>query len=204
MIKSDNNLELDLKHNVFFNKGSSSYIFLLQKFHDMVDNVEDEYLKKQIMYSYLNIEKLLFEEIEGEKFAIMSKIYDMYLDLKSQDKNTLLLFKVGIFFIFLDDDARFVSSKLNLKLTNFTPTVVKCGFPTSKLEKYLKLLSPHPVAIVDKDDVKANTPDNYIYNDNVKVLFKEIKEIDVENLSISEAFDKLAYIQRQVNQINPK
>ncbi len=59
----------------------------------------------------------------------MSKLYKTYLILKNQDKNTLYLFKSGIFYIFLDENAKIISNILNLKLTNLSPTVVKCGFP---------------------------------------------------------------------------
>ena len=49
----------------------------------------------------------------------MSKIYEKYLKLKSSsnyEKNTLYLFKSGIFFIFIDNDAKLASNLLNLKL----------------------------------------------------------------------------------------
>lgn len=38
----------------------------------------------------------------------MSKIHNLYLSMKQLDKDTLLLFKSGIFYIFISDDARIV------------------------------------------------------------------------------------------------
>ena len=73
----------------------------------------------------------------------MSKFYDNYLFLKANDansNNTLYIFKSGIFFILLDNDAKIASQILNLKLTYFTENVLKCGFPISSLEKYTNIL----------------------------------------------------------------
>ena len=54
----------------------------------------------------------------------MSKLYEKYLVLKQRETNKLYLFKSGIFYLFLDDDAKKVSSLLNLKLTNLNKNVV--------------------------------------------------------------------------------
>ena len=61
----------------------------------------------------------------------MSKLYDKYKDLKQSSENSfkkLYLFKSGIFFIFLDDDAKIASSLLSLKLGMLNDTVCKCRF----------------------------------------------------------------------------
>ena len=60
---------------------------------------------------------------------MMSKLYNSYLSMKKLDKDTILFFKSGIFYVLLDNDARLVSSILNLKLTHLNSEVVKCGFP---------------------------------------------------------------------------
>ena len=69
----------------------------------------------------------------------MSKLYDIYSSLKSNESNsdkTLYLFKSGIFFILIDEDAKIATKILNLKITFLTENVVKCGFPVSSLKKY--------------------------------------------------------------------
>ncbi len=71
----------------------------------------------------------------------MSKLYQTYAALKMQDSSQLYLFKSGIFYIFLDEDAKLISTKFNLKLTNLNSIVVKCGFPTSQIEKYTNLFN---------------------------------------------------------------
>lgn len=47
----------------------------------------------------------------------MSKLHDAYLSMKKKDKNTIILFKSGMFYVSLENDARLVSSILDLKLT---------------------------------------------------------------------------------------
>ena len=84
----------------------------------------------------------------------MSKLFDNYLNLKATEKdanNTLYIFKSGIFFIFLDNDARIASKLLNLKLTYLTENIIKCGFPINSLAKHLtrlKLLIPPKIIFI--------------------------------------------------------
>ena len=68
----------------------------------------------------------------------MSKLYNIYQDLKKEDKEKIYIFKAGAFFILLDDDAKLISEKLNLKLTKLNDSLVKCGFPINSIEKYTK------------------------------------------------------------------
>lgn len=73
----------------------------------------------------------------------MSKLYDIYSSLKSNEPKsdkTLYLFKSGIFFILIDEDAKIASKILNLKITFLTENIVKCGFPISSLEKYSSII----------------------------------------------------------------
>lgn len=73
-------------------------------------------------------------------FYILSSLYKRYLSLKIENSNNFYLFESGIFYLFIDNDAKFMSNILNLKLTNLNSQIVKCGFPTSHLDKYLKIL----------------------------------------------------------------
>ena len=71
---------------------------------------------------------------------MMSKLVKQYNALKTKDKNKVYLFKIGIFYNILNEDARLVSNAIGLKLTDLGPDIVKCGFPVAKLEKYTNLL----------------------------------------------------------------
>lgn len=65
----------------------------------------------------------------------MSKLYNQYVILKVNNPNKFFLFKSGIFFIFLDEDAKIMSKVLNLKLSNLNADILKCGFPENSLDK---------------------------------------------------------------------
>lgn len=53
-------------------------------------------------------------------------------NVKTKILGKIYLFKSGIFYIALEEDATFLSELLGFKLTNFNETVMKCGFPRKK------------------------------------------------------------------------
>ena len=118
----------------------------------------------------------------------------MYTTLKKQDPDTLYLFKVGLFYNFLNEDARLISNKLNLKLSNLSPTVLKCGFPYNSLDKYMQILSRTSYNIKIIDISKPNeifTPNEFKINKNIKELLEEIAKINIDDISIKEAYSLL-------------
>lgn len=124
----------------------------------------------------------------------MSKLFDVYKRLKNEDSETFYLFKSGIFYIFLDEDAKTINKFYNLKLTYLNAEIVKCGFPLNSLQKYLNLFNnfPYKIKIIDNFNNDYNTVFNIndfsMYNESVD-LIKKISSVNVENLSIKEAFD---------------
>lgn len=46
----------------------------------------------------------------------MGKILEKYNLLKSNNSNKIYMFQSGLFYIFVDEDAKYISSVLNLKL----------------------------------------------------------------------------------------
>ncbi len=133
----------------------------------------------------------------------MSKLYEKYKILKSQNNSKLYLFKSGIFYIFLDDDAVKMSKLLNLKLVNLNQEILKCGFPVKTSEKYLNLikLNNYEVDIIDsKSDIYCNSND-YIFNDMSKKFIKDISNIDYYNLSVSEAFELIKDITTRAKEL---
>ena len=133
----------------------------------------------------------------------MSKLYDKYKILKSENPSKLYLFKSGIFYIFIDEDAIKISKSLNLKLTNLNETVCKCGFPVKNLDKYLTLfkLSNFDVDIIDSVDSPSCAGQTYLFNDNAKNFIKDLANIDYYNLSVSEAFSLLEKISKKAKQL---
>lgn len=131
----------------------------------------------------------------------MSKLYDKYLCLKKShpSDNTLLLFKSGIFFIFLDKDAVIASEILSLKLTHFTETVLKCGFPINSLDKYSNILKHcnYEIIVVDSAENTLYEFIEFKANDKTLELIEELANINPENLSIKEAYDLLDTLKKK-------
>lgn len=133
----------------------------------------------------------------------MGKLYNTYIALKAKEKeeNTLYLFKSGIFFLCIDEDAKIASRLLHLKLTNLNESIVKCGFPIKSLDKYSSLisLSNYKFKIIDTSTNEAFTVSNYSVNDNIQNLLQSIAKIDTDNLSIREAYTFLDDIKKESN-----
>lgn len=126
----------------------------------------------------------------------MSKLYNIYSSLKSNEPNSekiLYLFKSGIFFILIDEDAKIASKILNLKITFLTENIVKCGFPISSLEKYSSLiqLTDYKFQIIDSSSNINYSLKNYSLNENIKTFLLQISDLDTNNLSIKEAYEIL-------------
>lgn len=159
----------------------------------------------------INFFKIIIKNITNRsrvknKGGIMSKLYEKYLELKN-NKNisdkTLFLFKSGIFFIFLDEDARIASKIFNLKLTLLTEKVVKCGFPISSLEKYSNLFktTQYDYKIIDTSKKLPDTIDTYNMNEKIKSLLYKISTIDINSLSVKEAYDFIENIKTNSKEI---
>lgn len=123
----------------------------------------------------------------------MSKLFEIYKNLKQNDSETLYLFKSGIFYIFLDNDAKIINKILGLKLTNLNDKIVKCGFPSNSLQKYIGLLgsTKYNIKIIDNSNTLSYTVSDYNLNTEIKKLLQTISNIDTETLSISEAYSLL-------------
>lgn len=77
----------------------------------------------------------------------MSKLLKQYEELKEKDPNKIYIFRVGIFYNILNEDARLVSKEIGLKITDLSPEIIKCGFPVATLEKYTNLLKEHDISL---------------------------------------------------------
>lgn len=126
----------------------------------------------------------------------MSKLLKQYEDLKKKDSEKIYIFKVGIFYNILNEDARKVSNAIGLKLTDFGPNIIKCGFPIAKLEKYTQLLKSKDLNFEIISNL-ASSNQNTSYDQ----IIKKIKSIDLNNTTFKEAFDILYNIQQKLNNI---
>lgn len=123
----------------------------------------------------------------------MSKLYVEYLKLKNENTNKLYLFKSGIFYIAIEDDAKKLSELFNFKLTNLNNTVTKCGFPQKRLEFYIEKLNSLNILfeIIDLKYSKVDNYSDYLNNNKIKDIIKSIIQIDMNNISFKESFEFL-------------
>ena len=123
----------------------------------------------------------------------MSKLYDNFVKLKCSDKDKLYLFKSGIFFIALNEDATKLSEIFGFKITNLNDTVIKCGFPSKRIEYYSSLLDKMNIdfELIDSASKKIENHSEYICNLNFNSIIDKLVKIDFDNITCKEAFDIL-------------
>ena len=201
--KNKSNINILYKTHIdnIISRNIKDYLKLFEHFNDLLSNVSNDNLRKNILFSYFEIEKLLRKER-----YFMSKLYECYLDLKANEvnsDNTLYIFKSGIFFIFLDNDAQIASKLLNLKITFLTEDVIKCGFPINALKKYTNILkrTSYNFKIVDNIKNLSYSIKDYELDQDTKELLSKIASIETNSLSVKEAYDFIDIIKNSANLI---
>lgn len=137
----------------------------------------------------------------------MSKILKQYKELKEKDASSIYIFRIGIFYNILNEDAKILNEKLSLKITSLSPEIIKCGFPISSLEKYTKKLDNLQLQYKVIDDLPQNSnivdysKNIEIKNIEIKKILKKISEIDMNNTTFQQAFNILLEIQNKLKNI---
>lgn len=128
----------------------------------------------------------------------MSKLVNLYQTLKEKDSETLYLFKSGIFYIFLDNNAQKINSYLELKLTYLNSNILKCRFPQNSLNKYLNLLSSSPfnIKIIDNTSILEYSINDFNIQNDYLNFFNYLSNINIESLSIKKAFELIFDLQK--------
>ena len=108
----------------------------------------------------------------------MSKLYLEYKRKKDENKDKYYLFKSGLFYIFIDEDAKKINKITPLNITNLNNDIVKCGFPSNSLDKYLDIFKNLglDVEIVNRIDENEN-------KDVSTKIIKKIKNINIDALT---------------------
>lgn len=104
----------------------------------------------------------------------MGKQLDIYKRFKAYNSDKFYLFKGGVFYYFLAEDAEYFNRKCGFKLTVFGDSV-KCGFPVSSLEKYLYLFKEENIELISEDI------------DPEKIVIDIIKGTDLSNINPDDA-----------------
>lgn len=129
----------------------------------------------------------------------MSKLINMYNEFKEKDNSTIYIFRVGIFYNILNEDAKILNDKIGLKLTSLSPEIIKCGFPISSLDKYTKEMNNLNLKYKIIDNLPENTSIvDYTNNIEIKNILKQISKIDMNNTTLKEAFDILYDLQQKI------
>lgn len=129
----------------------------------------------------------------------MSKLIKNLKELKKLDASSIYIFRVGIFYNILNEDAKIVNEKLGLKLTSLSPEIIKCGFPISSLDKYTKKLDELQIQYKIIDDLPNNSNvTDYSNNIEIKKILNKITEIDMNNTTFQQAFNLLLDIQEKI------
>lgn len=123
----------------------------------------------------------------------MSKILKQYNELKQKDASCIYLFRVGIFYNILNEDAKILNEKIGLRLTSLSPEIIKCGFPLSSLDKYTKKLTDLQL----KYQIIDNAPENVNMNTYYTII-NRIKKIDVNNITGVQALNILTELKKEV------
>lgn len=133
----------------------------------------------------------------------MSKLHSMYLSLKQESPNSLFLFKSGIFLIALGEDATKLSNLFGLKLTKLNDSVQKCGFPSSSFEKYTNLFKALnlDIKIIETDKNTFYNLAEYKQDKKIADLLESIKNVDKDNLSVSQAYEFIENLKSKVSNI---
>ena len=119
----------------------------------------------------------------------MGKISDKYYILKKNNKKKLYLFEGGLFYIFVNDDAKYISSKYGLKVTSFGYDV-KCGFPVKNLDKYLEIFKKEKIEIVSNKSEKNTS----------EIIITTLNKIDLDKITPFEALEILHKLKRTANE----
>lgn len=131
----------------------------------------------------------------------MSKLLDQYKKLKKDDASCIYLFRVGIFYNILNEDAKLINEKLGLKITDLGPSIFKCGFPVSQLDKYIILLNQLKIKYKVIDNLPNSNINEYINNVEIKKILNKISSLDMNNTTFQQAFNFLLDIQERVKKI---
>lgn len=132
----------------------------------------------------------------------MSKLTTKLNELKKIDASSIYIFRVGIFYNILNEDAKLLNEKLGLKLTSLGPEIIKCGFPISSLNKYIEKFNELQLKYKIIDDLPNNSNINdYSNNIEIKKILNKIINLDMNNTTFQQSFNILLEIQNKLKNL---
>lgn len=136
----------------------------------------------------------------------MSKLFAKYSNLKEKNPNVIYLFKSGIFYLALQEDAKLLAEEFGFRVTNLNEDVVKSGFPASRIDYYTTLFqSKHIVfEIVDDTYGVIDNYADYLNNEKTKEIIQELIHLDFNTISFKDAFTLLQKYSENLKEIYSK
>ena len=133
----------------------------------------------------------------------MSKLYKSYINLKEQDSNYVYIFKSGMFYIFIDEDATKISEIFGFKLVKLNDKINKCGFPSSRLDYYIDKMQTRGIKfkIIDEDYSKIENYADYMNNNKLKEIVNKIIKINLDEISFRQAYEILEDVKLEMMEI---
>lgn len=116
-------------------------------------------------------------------------MYEKYLKLKQADSSKLYLFKMGMFYSFLDKDAIEIAKYTTLKVIEHTTGVVKCSFPFNSYDKYMSIFKHMNLDVEVVENNKSEELDNYL---------DKIAKLDIDNISPIESLNILCKLKELI------
>ncbi len=82
-------------------------------------------------------------------------------------------------------------------------SVVKCGFPISSSENYIKIFTNNNInfKIINSPNKLAYTPQNNIIKENISNLLNNIISVDLDDLSVSEAYKFIEELKKSAQKL---
>lgn len=129
---------------------------------------------------------------------------EKYFDLKSKNKDFIVIIKNGIFYNVLGRDCYIIKNILGYKVSNFGGTI-KAGFPIRSLNKVLDTLDKLKInylvyeseivlkAHYNSEKYELFLKDNLSINDRIKCIYEKLNEIkyDEKIFKVLESVEKI-------------
>ena len=129
-----------------------------------------------------------------------SKLYQKYLSLKIEDSEFCYLFKSKNCYFFIADDAQKVSSILDLHLENLNSVIMKCQFSAASYNKNITKLKEANIKfkeILLPNEIFNSDLENCLNSNKYNELIFNFLNVNIEDLSISQAYDLLKSLQKK-------
>ena len=129
-----------------------------------------------------------------------SKLYQKYLSLKIEDSEFCYLFKSKNCYFFIADDAQEIASMLDLRLENLNSVIMKCQFSAGSYNKNITKLKKANIKfkeILLPNEIFNSDLENCMNSNKYNELIFNFLNVNIEDLSISQAYDLLKSLQKK-------